>query len=89
MDKEVENRIKALKDELENTEPELVRIFNEILDIEFLFNDGLEGWNQKANKIKALVKESMEMWEVRRYLENRLDEMEQTDLDDYKEGDEE
>ena len=81
--KELLNRqIDALMEELEEKQVELNNV---VFDIDQDYGT----WNKQANEIKKLVAESRNAWEILMYLASLLDNLEQSNLDEFEEEEEE
>jgi len=77
----LQKQITALDEELEG-------FADSLNDKVFYPDDGYESWNKQANEIKKIVSSSREAFEIRNYLVDILESLDQTTLkmEENKEG---
>jgi hypothetical protein len=80
--------LKAKKELLEKQiralDSEIIEIEEEIENIGFSAVDEKVEWENNKKKINKIVKEALPLLEIREYLKDVLDSIEQSDLDEYK-----
>lgn len=83
------NILKAKKELLERQIQELYEeldgIAGEMNSEQFYAADGIENWKESKKKINSLYKKAEPLHEIRDYLQDVLDSMEQSDLDKFQE----
>jgi vacuolar-type H+-ATPase subunit E/Vma4 len=72
----LEKQIQALYEELDE-------IAEEMNSEKFYATDGLEDWKEGKKEINNLFKKAEPLHEIREYLKDVLDSIEQTDLDEH------
>lgn len=85
------NDVKMLKAKKELLERQIQAIYDELDEIADRMNaekfypaDDLEDWNEAKKEINNLYKKAVPLHEIRDYLKDVLDSIEQSDLDEYK-----
>lgn len=73
----LERQIQALYEELDG-------IAGEMNSEKFYAADGIADWEEAKKKINSLYKKAKPLHEIRDYLQDVLDNMEQSDLDKFK-----
>ena len=74
----LERQIQALYEELDG-------IAGEMNSEKFYAADGIENWKESKKKINSLYKQAEPLHEIREYLKDVLNSIEQSDLDKFKE----
>jgi len=74
----LERQIQALYEELDV-------IAGEMNSEKFYAADGIDDWEEAKKKINSLYKKAKPLHEIRYYLQDVLDNMEQSDLDKFQE----
>jgi vacuolar-type H+-ATPase subunit E/Vma4 len=74
----LERQIQALYEELDG-------IAGEMNSEKFYAADGIADWEEAKKKINSLYKKAKPLHEIRDYLQDVLDNMEQSDLDKFQE----
>ena len=73
----LERQIQALYEDLEYTA-------GEMNSEKFYAADGIENWKESKKKINSLYKQAEPLHEIREYLKDVLNSIEQSDLDKFK-----
>jgi len=84
------NDVKMLKAKKELLERQIQALYEELDEIaeemnseKFFAADGLEDWKEAKKEINNLYKQAEPLHEIREYLKDVLDSIEQTDLDEH------